>query len=255
MSDLPQILNKLAIGEELFWQPARLVRPDAWTGHIAVAFWLVKVLQPATFVELGTLTGNSYSAFCQAIAQFGLPCRAYAVDTWKGDVHSGHYGEQVFREFQQFNESQYANFSTLLRMTFDDALSYPGIGSIDLLHIDGMHSYEIVRHHFETWRSALSNRGVVVFHDINVRKRDFGVWKLWQELAAQYPSFEFFHSNGLGVLGVGAEQVPELRRLFAIDLAVRGRQPREPDLLRPWGGFPLACASAGSSLPDRDADW
>jgi flagellar motility protein MotE (MotC chaperone) len=122
----------------------------------------------------------------------------------------------VFSDFRSFNETNYSGFSTLLRTTFDDARPYFADGSIDLLHIDGMHSYESVRHDFETWRSALSERGVVVFHDTGVRERDFGVWKLWQELTRQYPSFEFFDSNGLGILGVGVDQPPALRQLYAI---------------------------------------
>jgi O-antigen biosynthesis protein len=217
ISDMQRVMDTFAVGEELLWQPARLAQPGPWIGHIAIGFWLVKVLRPTMFVELGTHTGNSYSAFCQAIAELGLPARAFAVDTWKGDEHSGIYGEEVFADLQRFNDCQYANFSTLLRTTFDDARSHFGVSSIDLLHIDGMHSYETVRHDFDYWRDALSERGVVVFHDTNVREGDFGVWKAWQELTAQYPSFEFFHSNGLGILGVGAEQPPALRQLFETD--------------------------------------
>ncbi len=216
MSDMQRVIDLLTVGEELFWQPTRIVQPDPWTGHIAIAFWLVKVVRPSTFVELGTHTGNSYSAFCQAIAELRLSARAFAVDTWKGDEHSGQYGEEVFTDVHRFNDSLYANFSTLLRTTFDDARRYFAANSVDLLHIGGTHSYEAVRHDFDCWRDTLSNRGVAVFHDTNVRERDFGVWKVWQELAAQYPSFEFFHSNGLGILGVGVEQEPALRQLFEI---------------------------------------
>ena len=214
---LDQLISDLQIGEELFWEPILLAKPGAWSGHLVTAFWLTKVLQPRILVELGTHSGNSYSAFCQAVSNLGLPTRAFAVDTWQGDEHAGFYDETVYRELSAFNDSHFAGFSKLLRSTFDDARGYFDDGSIDLLHIDGLHSYEAVKHDFETWRSALSSKAVVIFHDTNVRERGFGVWKLWLELAEIYPSFEFHHSEGLGVLGVGQNQPEVLRRLYGLD--------------------------------------
>jgi hypothetical protein len=212
------VIGALEIGDELFWEPTRVVQPGGWAGHLATAFWLVKAIRPNVFVELGTHTGNSYSAFCQGVALLGLSTRCFAVDTWQGDEHAGYYGEEIFVDITAFNDRNYAGFSKLLRTTFDDARNYfpdaDTSGGIDLLHIDGLHSYEAVKHDFETWKSALSRRSVVLFHDTNVRERGFGVWKLWRELAAQYPSFEFDHSEGLGVLGVGREQLPLVARLF-----------------------------------------
>ena len=208
-------IQALGIGDELFWEPTRLVTPNPWVGHLPFAFWLTKAVKPETFVELGTHSGNSYFAFCQALAAMPTPGRAFAVDTWKGDDHSGTYGEGVFADVTAFNDAHYPSFSTLMRATFDDARAYFPDACIDLLHIDGMHSYEAVKHDFETWRTALTGRAVVVFHDTNVRERGFGVWKLWQELSEQHPAFEFNHSNGLGVLGVGGDQTGPMRALFA----------------------------------------
>ena len=209
-------LEGLELGEELFWEPMRAVPPDAWAGHLAVAFWLVKVTRPAMLVELGTHTGNSYFALCQAVGALELDTRCFAVDTWLGDEHAGWYGGEVFEDVSSFNATHFAHFSTLLKTTFDDARSYFADGSVDLLHIDGMHTYEAVRGDFETWRSALSLRGVVLFHDINVREREFGVWRLWEEMSAQFPAFAFDHSHGLGILGVGPEPPQALAKLFAL---------------------------------------
>ncbi|RUR67415.1 glycosyltransferase [Variovorax guangxiensis] len=188
-------------------------QPSAWIGHIPFGVWIVESIKPRVIVELGTHYGHSYFSFCQAVEHARLSTKCYAVDLWKGDEHAGLYGEEVYASVTSGN-SRFEEFSRLLRMTFDDAASYFSDGSVDLLHIDGLHTYEAVKHDFETWRPKLSQQGLVLFHDINVRERDFGVWRLWEELSRSYPTIEFMHSHGLGVLFYGAAQSPAAKSLF-----------------------------------------
>jgi Methyltransferase domain len=196
-----------------FWSPDQVL-PSAWLEHAPFASWIIGAARPRVLVELGTHNGFSYLAFCQAVQRLQLSTKCYAVDTWKGDDHAGFYGEEVFDRLSELHDRRYSGFSRLIRSTFDEAMPHFGDGTIDLLHIDGRHGYDDTAHDFETWLPKLSERAIVLFHDINVRERGFGVWKLWSELKGRYPSFEFVHGHGLGVLHVGPVIGEAVRPLF-----------------------------------------
>src|SRR3989442_352112 len=196
-----------------FAYPARIAMAG-WIGHVPLGMYLIDVLRPKASAELGTHYGVSYCALCQAIKELGLETRCYAVDSWQGDAHSGFYGPEVLTDLEEHHNPLYAGFSQLIQSTFEEALGCFADDTLDLLHIDGFHTYEAVKQNFEKWLPKLTDRGVVLFHDINVRENDFGVWKFWEELKPRFPYFEFVHSHGLGVLAVGKRYPDELNELL-----------------------------------------
>lgn len=175
---------------------------SAWVGHTPFAYWLITVLKPTIIVELGTHGGGSYFSFCQSIKDNALGTKAYAVDHWLGEEHAGIYSETVYEQVKQINDEHFLIFSSLLRKSFDDALDDFSNGSVDLLHIDGFHSYDAVSTDFNTWFSKLSDEAVVLLHDTHEIREGFGVHLFWEELKNTYPDqcFEFNHSHGLGII-------------------------------------------------------
>jgi predicted O-methyltransferase YrrM len=172
-----------------------------WAGHRYFAYDLIRFVQPRLTVELGSHYGCSLFAFAQAIKDGNLNGEVIAVDTWKGDAHSGFYGEEVFSLVESTIAARFASVPVrLLRDSFDDAISEFQPGSIDLLHIDGCHEYEAVRHDYEAWRERLAPDAIVLFHDIALSS-GYGSATYWREVSAAHPSLEFSdHSFGLGVL-------------------------------------------------------
>lgn len=192
--------------------------PTAWGGHIPFMFSLVTLMKPRIFTELGSHNGASFFAACQAFQRNDLKGKTVAVDLWQGDEHAGFYGETVYNKFQHILNALYFDVGESLRMNFDDASDLFEENSIDLLHIDGLHTYEAVKNDYVTWKSKVSKNGVIIFHDTAVHERGFGVWKLWDEIKGDAVSFNFKHTHGLGVLAFGnAEQNPVVRLLELVN--------------------------------------
>ena len=182
----------------LRYRPGNL---GTWSGHLSFANDLIASIRPSMIVELGTHWGEAYFSFCQSVFQNGLNTLCYAIDHWHGEEHAGFYGEEVYQDVKQFNEAHYRGFSYLLRTGFDEAVHQFSDSSIDLLHIDGLHTYEAVSNDFRTWYPKVKPGGIIMIHDIAVRHVDFGVWRLWNELTTEFAqTFSFNHWWGLGVL-------------------------------------------------------
>ena len=196
-------MNNILSNQAVFQLPERIVQPHSWVFHIPFAFYLVDIIKPKTIVELGIHSGNSYFAFCQAVKQSNCNTVCFGIDHWKGDKHAGNYDEEIFNDVHTYNQDHYSDFSYLIKKDFDDALTDFSDFSIDLLHIDGLHTYERVKHDFESWLPKLSKNAIVLLHDVNVRRDDFGVWKFFDELSKEYYNTVFNFGYGLGLIYIG----------------------------------------------------
>jgi predicted O-methyltransferase YrrM len=183
----------------LFRDPVHLP-PTAWWGHIPFLFSLFETTQPKVFVELGVHFGASFLAASEATKLAKSATRIVGVDTWEGDAHAGFYsGDEIYAELKWRLAANDVPFE-LMRCTFDDAAKQFLNNSIDILHIDGLHTYEAVKQDFNTWLPKMKSNGIVILHDVNEFRDDFGVYKLYEELAEKYRAFKFLHSHGLGVI-------------------------------------------------------
>ena len=257
-ADFASLARSGIIDASSFWVP-QYVCVSAWLAHAPFLFWLIGRQHPGVFVELGAHSGFSYFAACQAVRGHGLATKCYAVDTWLGDQHSGFYGEEVFDAVARHNGRSYSAFSSLIRSTFDEAVGHFSDGSVDLLHIDGSHRYEDVRRDFEAWLPKVSSSGMVMLHDTNVRERGFGVGAFFDELTRTYPTFEFSHGHGLGLVQVGSAMSDGLRHLFDMEhdgaaaVAVRSMYSRLGDAVEHacWRGVAEQDAHESQRLLDE----
>ena len=180
--------------------PNYLSHVTSWHSHIPFAYDLIHKIKPRVIVELGVHYGDSYFSFCEAVNDHNLECKCFGIDTWTGEKHAGFYGNEVWSEVEKYNNDNYINFSSLIKNTFNAALDSFDNDSIDLLHIDGLHTYDAVKEDFHNWFPKVSQSGIILIHDINEKNNDFEVWKFWREIKQNYECFELNYEHGLGIL-------------------------------------------------------
>jgi glycosyltransferase involved in cell wall biosynthesis len=181
-----------------------VLRFSAWSKLIPLLYSIFSIARPRRFVELGVHNGMSFFAACQISELLQIDTECVAIDSWVGDPHASFHSTEVFDTFRETIKTRYPEQKYIQGMFLDARPCFED-KSIDLLHIDGYHTYEAVREDFETWLPKMTDNGIIIFHDINVHERGFGVWRFWEELKTKYPGFGFKHCHGLGVLYVGRE--------------------------------------------------
>jgi hypothetical protein len=161
---------------------------------------LIRLMRPKNYVELGVHMGASLIAAATASQSFQVPMQLYGIDSWEGDVHAGLYeGDPIFNDLRLYTDKMFRNVN-LIRSYFDDANPRFMPGSIDVLHIDGLHTYDAVKSDFTKWLPKMRADGVILFHDTCVLERGFGVYRFWEELEGRFTTINFKHSFGLGVI-------------------------------------------------------
>ncbi len=130
--------------------------------HICTLFSDIVLSKPKFIVELGTRGGQSTQA-CLAAASY-CGARVLSIDINPCD------GIDVPEAYRDAWEFECADDIAFARDRFAAWCQTRGIeGGIDLLFIDTSHEYEHTVKEIEAWFPFLSERGMVVFHDTNMR--------------------------------------------------------------------------------------
>ncbi len=113
---------------------------SAWKGHRKFAEWLVKEVNPKCIVELGVDYG--YSTFVFANALKGTNGIMNGIDWFKGDSHASSRNtyKSIMENITKYNIK---NINIIKGDFFE--ISKKWDKDIDVLHIDGFHTYEAVK--------------------------------------------------------------------------------------------------------------
>src|SRR5436305_12674393 len=161
-------------------------------GSAAVLYGIMRAQRPETVVEIGSYLGRSTVFFALTLQRLGGSGRMVAIDPHTGDRQQlDGLASRTLPSFEPFQEHcRAAGVATLVDAQVASSLDAAARwdGSIDLLFIDGWHSYDAVVADGEAWLPHLSEHGIVLFDDYVAYQEvadgvqelaDRGLFNLW----------------------------------------------------------------------------
>ena len=154
---------------------------------IGMVKWAIEQ-KPDCVLEIGTAKGATLLTWCRIAGK-----KVVSVDL-PGGIHGGGYPAIKQRLYQEF---LFDRPSVSLTCIQDDShaeetrrkaeIALDGL-KVDILFIDGDHTYVGVKRDFELWSPLVRPGGHIVFHDILPHKhlKDCEVDRLWAELKQKY---------------------------------------------------------------------
>ena len=190
------------------WRQYRLATNyyDSGLGDSAwLLYGLVRAMKPQVCVEIGSARGKSTCHIAQALRE-NLGGMLYAIDphrptSWNdaGETNTLH---ALRRNLRAMGGDAYVE--VIQSYSTDAARGWNR--PIDMVFIDGDHSYDGVKSDWELFSPHVSRFGVVVFHDTTwkisdkdfVVREDLGVTRLLEELRADgYPLITIDRNYGV----------------------------------------------------------
>lgn len=191
---------------------------SAWTGHGPFASWLISIVRPKVVVDLGVDFGFSTLVFGAAMTDFDVPSsKVYGIDSFEFYTETGVYRDSYEYVQQLVHKYNLNERVEIIRDDFYRAAASWNKGTIDILHIDGLHGYDDVRKDYLTWHKFVhSETGVILFHDVTVSRPEFGVKRFFEELPAFDFEFKghFTDWHGLGVLTNNRQLFENIKSTF-----------------------------------------
>jgi len=118
--------------------------------------------------EIGSYIGASACCFGAALLSNSNKERSqlFCIDTWQNDAMS-EGSRDTWNEFKS-NTSDFEKVIVPIRGYSTDVIDQiaSNVSSLDLLFIDGDHSYDGVKADWDTYKGLLTKGSIVVFHDI-----------------------------------------------------------------------------------------
>jgi predicted O-methyltransferase YrrM len=181
-----------------------VIRPVQVREELMEYAQVISDLKPKLALEIGTLHGGTLCLLSR-LADPGATI--VSVDLPLGRFGGGYkwFYVPIFKSFARFRQKIH-----LLRAdshapeTLSTVRKIIGNRELDLLFIDGDHSYEGVRNDFELYHPLVRRGGLIVFHDVAEHTdRTCEVSRFWNEVKQRYRHTEVIRDRNQGWAGIG----------------------------------------------------
>lgn len=176
---------------EHFWQDDKF--EDKWFTYPGLYAHFAELLNDGDhFVEIGAWKGASISCLAvELINQNKMGVKVDTVDTWEGspnehDNDSWVLSGKLYEKFLE-NIQPVRHMINPVRKTSVDASKDYDDESIDIVFIDGLHTYEGVKQDIECWLPKVKPQGIIAGHDWRIIEDvtkavvdSFGIFKVME---------------------------------------------------------------------------
>ncbi len=182
--NLRKLLDRRWVRQKLFQAYLRAVTDPPQSGAIegflhpieeqCLQWAAAQVPKGGTIVEVGSYHGKSAVNFAHAVRKNGNAATVYCVDTWRNENIEQARNLDVFDRFMA-NTAPYADVIVPMRGRSEEVGVRWDKGPIDVLFIDGDHSYDGVVRDIKAWMPHLRRGGIALFHDTDLADVERGL--------------------------------------------------------------------------------
>lgn len=180
-------------------------RPFQIRSEIIRLLEIVKAKKPRTILEIGTAKGGTLFLFSK-VAQEGARILSLDMPGLPGEVFFRKWRANFFRSFgEEKTKIMLYWLNSHSNKSFERIKSAIGKEMLDVLFIDGDHSYEGVRKDFEMYSKLVKPGGIVAMHDIvkHPPEAKCDVDLFFHELEKKYNTERIVEDEDQGWGGIG----------------------------------------------------
>ncbi|MFA6407399.1 MAG: class I SAM-dependent methyltransferase [Candidatus Paceibacterota bacterium] len=180
-----------------------IIRPLQVREEILSFLKIVEEERPKVVLEIGTSFGGVLFLFSRVahrdatIISIDLPGAQGGYPEWR---------KSIYKIFTLFNQSiSLIKADSHSKETLSKVETILENKSVDLLFIDGDHTYEGAKHDFLMYKGLVRKGGIIAFHDVAQHSSESGceVSRLWGEMKDAGKIVEIIKDKGQGWGGIG----------------------------------------------------